>query len=123
VSNINVTLDKARSEAQDLHKRIDATTAKDHAAIRADVKDSAEKAQQLAASLKTIVDGRRADAKRHIEDAASQLEDAAKHAREIASASDAQLKERNKAMLSKVRNAAESLSQAVASERAKLAVK
>jgi hypothetical protein len=122
VSNINVTLDKARSEAQDLHKRIDATTAKDHAAIR-DVKDSAEKAQQLAASLKTIVDGRRADAKRHIEDAASQLEDAAKHAREIASASDAQLKERNKAMLSKVRNAAESLSQAVASERAKLGVK
>jgi hypothetical protein len=123
VSNINETLDEARSEAQDLHKRIDATTAKDHAAIRADVKDSAEKAKQLAASLKSIVDGQRADAKRHIEDAASQLEDAAKHAREIESASDAQLKERNKAMLSKVRNAAESLSQAVASERAKVAVK
>jgi hypothetical protein len=123
VSNLKEALDKARSETQDLHKRIDATTAKDHAAIRADVEVSADKAKQLAASLKTIVDGQRADAKKHIEDAASQLEDAAKHARDLAKASDAQLKERNRAMLGKVRDAAESLSQAVASERTKLAVK
>jgi hypothetical protein len=123
VSNIKETLDKARGQAQELHKRIDATTAKDNAAMRADVKDSADKAQQLAASLKTIVDGQRADAKRHLEDAASQLEDAAKHARDVASATDAQLKERNRAMLSKVRDAAENISQAVASERTKLAVK
>ena len=123
MSNIKETLDQARSAAQNLHKQIDATTAKDHAAIRADVQNSADKAKQLAASLKTIVDGQRADAKQHIKDAASQLEDAAKHAGELAKASDAQLKEHNKAMLGKVRDAAESLSQAVASERTKLAAK
>jgi hypothetical protein len=119
VSNIKEALDKARSETQDLHKRIDATNAKDKAAIRADVEVSAGKAKQLAASLKTIVDGQRADAKKHIDDAASQLEDAARHARDLANASDAQLKERNRAMLGKVRDAAESISLAVATERTK----
>jgi hypothetical protein len=123
MSNVKETLEKARSEAQDLHKKLDANAVKDNAALRADVQDAAAKAQNLAASLKTIVDGRRADAKQRIADAASQLEDAAKQAREMASASDAQLKERNRAMLGKVRDAAENLSQAVASERAKVAAK
>jgi hypothetical protein len=123
VSNIKETLEKVRSEAQDLHKKIDVTTAKDQAALRENVQGAAVNAQKLAASLKTIVDAQRADAKQHVKDAASQLEDAAKHGRDIASANDAQLKERNRAMLGKVREATESLSQAVASERAKLAVK
>jgi hypothetical protein len=123
MSNIKETLDRARSEAQTLHKNIDATAAKDQAAMRADMKDSAEKAKQLAASLKTIVDGQRADAKQHINDAAVQLDDAAKHARDVATATDDQLKKHNRAMLAKVRDAAENLSQAVASERTKLAVK
>jgi hypothetical protein len=75
MSNVKETLEKARSEAQDLHKKIDADAAKDNAALRANVQDAAAKAQNLAASLKTIVDGQRADAKQRIADAASQLED------------------------------------------------
>jgi hypothetical protein len=123
MSTIKDALDRARSEAQDLHKKIEAGTAKDHAALKAEVQESATKAQQLAASLKTVIDGQRDDAKQHIKDAAAHLDDAAKHARDLATASDAQIKSANKAMLSKVRDAAENLSHAVASRRTAVAAK
>jgi hypothetical protein len=51
MGNIKETLDRARSEAQNLHKNIDATAAKDHAAMRADIKDSAEKAKRLSGKI------------------------------------------------------------------------
>jgi hypothetical protein len=123
VSTIKDALDRARSEAQDLHKKIEAGTAKDHAVLKVELQDSATKAQQLAASLKTVVDGQRDDAKQHVKDAAAHLDDAAKHARDLAGASDAKLKAANQAMLSKVRDAAENLSHAVASRRAGVASK
>jgi hypothetical protein len=123
VSTIKDALDHARSQDKDLHKKIEADTAKDHAALKVEVQDSATKAQQLAASLKTVIDGQRDDAKQHVKDAAAQLDDAAKHARDHASANDAQLKAANQAMLSKVRDAAENLSHAIASRRTSVASK
>jgi ABC-type transporter Mla subunit MlaD len=123
VSTVKDALDQARSEAQDLHKKIEAGRAKDHAALKAEVQDSANKAQQLAASLKSVIDGQRDDAKQHVKDAAAHLDDAAKHARDLASANDAQLKAANQAMLSKVRDAAENLSRAIASRRTTAAAK
>lgn len=123
MSKIKDALDHARSEAQDLHKNIEASTAKDHAALRAEIQSTAARAQQLAGSLKTVVDGQRSDAKQHIKDAIAQLDDAAKHAGDVASASAAQLKELNAAMLAKVRDAVQSLSHAVASQRSTTAAK
>ena len=117
MTNIKDALDRARSDAQDLHKKLEANTAKDHAALRADVENAAAQAQKLAASLRTAVEGQRADAKQHLEDAAAQLEDAAKHVRDAAGASEAQLKQTNRAMLAKTRVALQSLSRAVASLR------
>jgi hypothetical protein len=60
---------------------------------------------------------RRADAGQPAKDAASELDGAAKHDRCIANASDEQLREHNKAIPSKVRDAAENLSHAVAEQR------
>jgi len=117
LSKIKDALDHARSEAQELHKQIEANTAKDHAALKADLVNAGAKAQKLADSLKTVVDGHRSDAAQHIKDAAKQLEDAAKHTRDVADASASQLKDHNKALLSKIHSAAQSLSHAVASTR------
>ncbi len=117
MSKIKDSLDHARSEAQELHKQVEANTAKDHAALKADLVNAGAKAQKLADSLKTVLDGQRDDAAQHIKNATKQLEDAAKHTRDIADASVSQLKDHNKALLSKVHAASQSLSQAVASAR------
>ena len=121
LSNIKDALDNARSEAQALHRNIEATTAKDHAVLRADLQSAAAQAHQLAESLKVLHEGQQADAKQHLKDAAAQLEDAAKHARDLSSAGDAQLKQTGKIMLAKARDAVQNLSHAVAERRSKTA--
>lgn len=117
MDTIKDALTKARSEAQDLHKQIEANTAKNHATLRADVQTAGVQAQKLGASLRTVVDGQRSDAQQHIQDAATKLEDAAKHARDVAGASEAQLEQTNQAMLAKVRGALQNLSNAIAARR------
>ncbi len=117
MSGIEDALDHARSEAQDLHKKVEASTARDHAALRADVVNAAVQAKKLAASLQTLGDALRADAKQHVQDAVAQLEDAAKHVRDVTAASEAELKRANLAMLENARSAVQSLSEAVASQR------
>ena len=121
MSDTKDALDRARSEAQELHKKVEANTTKSHAALRTDIKDAAAKAQSLAASLRTVLDGQHADAKQHIKNAAAELDDASKNARDIASASEEQLRKTNLAILEKVRDAAQDLSYAVASQRAAIA--
>jgi hypothetical protein len=117
VSGIKDALDNARSEARELHKRIEANTAKDHAALRTDLQSVESEIQKLAASVKTLGEGQRADTEQHLKDAASRLEDAAKHVLDVAGASAVQLEQTNLALLTKVRDAIQSLSQAIASER------
>ena len=114
-------LDRARSEAQDLHKKLEASTAKDHAALRADVEHAAAQAKNVAESLKAVGEGQRADAKQHVQDAIAHLEDAAKHVRDVAGASEAELEKTNLAILEKTRKALQSLSEAVASQRSSTA--
>jgi hypothetical protein len=120
MNNIKDALDRARAEVQDLHTRIDATTTRDRAALRSEVQESAARAQQLAKSLRGTFEGQRSEARKHIDDAAAYLEDAAKHARDGATATEARLREYNAMMLGRVRDAAESVSRAIASERANI---
>jgi hypothetical protein len=117
MNNVNDAIQKARAEAQDLHKKIEASTTKNHAALRADLLNLAVQADQLRSSVKTLADGQRADAKQHLKDAAASLEDAAKNAKSVASAGDAQIKGAAQAALSRARDAVQSLSEAVASKR------
>jgi hypothetical protein len=119
MSTLSDTLAQARSDAQHLHKRIEEATATNHAAVRADLQQAAAKAKELAASLKTTAEAQHNDARQHLKNAATELEDAAKHAHELAAATPAQLKDANLAMLGKVRDAAQNISHAIASQRAK----
>lgn len=121
MSDFKEVLDRARTEAQELHKKIEASTAKNHAALRTDIANAAAQAQKLADSLKTVAQGQRDDAKQHLKDAVSQLEDVAKHAHAVADANETQLKETNRAILQKTRDAAASLSHAIAEQRSAVA--
>ena len=109
-------LEEARSNAQALHSKL--TTLKDHAAIRANARVVAGDAAALAGSVHKLTESQRTDAKHHLRDAASALETASKEAQEAAVAADAQLKEKNAAMRSRVRKAVQLLSLAVAAKRA-----
>ena len=116
-TDIKSAINQARSDAQGLHKKIDAFTAKDQAATRADLEKFAAEAQKLAASLKTLSDTQRADAKQHVKDAVKNLEDAAQRGKDIAAANATELKQKNSAMLDRTRAAIQSLSRAVAAQR------
>jgi hypothetical protein len=118
LSNMKDAVALARSDTQALHAKLQATTNKDHGAIRADAKNVASAAQELAVSLKTLAENQQADGKQHLRDAALVLEKAAQDARELGSAGDADVKVRNKAMLQRVRSATQKLSKAVAANRA-----
>lgn len=108
----------ARSDAQALHANIQASTIKDHTAIRANARSVAAVARELAASLKTLAESQQADAKQHLRDAASVLEKAAQDATKLESAEDADVKARNIAALQQARAATQKLSKAVAAKRA-----
>ena len=117
MSTLKDAVTKARGEVQSLHKRIEATTATNHAAIRSDLEATAEQARQLASSVKTLAEDQRADAKQHLKDAATQLEDAAKQAKAVGGASEADVKKANQAMLDRARLALQNISHAIAAAR------
>jgi hypothetical protein len=120
MSDLKDALARARSEAQDLHKKIQATTDQNNAAIRTDLQNAGQAAQNLAANLKTAIAGQRGDAVDHVKNAAAQLEDAAKHARDLTGATAEQIKQQNRAMLDNVRDSLQNLSEAVAAQRTKM---
>jgi hypothetical protein len=117
LSKVKDAIDQVRGETQDLYKTIEASTTKNHAAIRTDLQDVATQAQRLASSLKTISNDQRTDTKQHLEHAASLLEAAAADAKTVATATNADLREMNVAMLERTRDAVGSVSRAVASKR------
>lgn len=109
---------QARSQGQDLYKRIEASTRKNHATVRSDLQDAATQAQQLASSLRRLMIDQRADAKQHLEDAASLLEAVAADEKNIANRGEADLRRTNAEMLERTRDALEHISRAVAAKRA-----
>jgi len=117
VSTNNDAIEKARTDVQNLHKQLEASAAKNQAALRTDVQNAGMQAQKLADALRTAGEGQHAEAQRHLKDAAARLDEAAKHARDVAGAGETQLKETNQAMLSKARDAVQKLSEAIASRR------
>ena len=117
MSTVKDAIDKARSDTQQLHKKIEASAAKNHAALRTELQNAAADAQKIAQSLKTLGEGQRSDAKQHIKDAGTALEQAVSRAKDVAAAADADLKQKNRAMIEKTRDAVQSLSQAVAAKR------
>lgn len=108
----------ARVDAQQLHRSIGESTAKNHATVRTELLNAGDRARDLAASLKEVVDAQETDTKQHVKDATSALEETAKSAKSIAGSADSDLKAINGAMLVSATTAVHHLSKAVAAKRA-----
>lgn len=118
MNKVTDALEEARGNAQALHSKV--TTARDHAAIRANARVVATDAVVLGRAVKSLLDSQKTDAKHHLRDAIAALEAAEKDAQATSGASDAQLKEKSRAMRSRLRAAAALLTLAVAAKRATL---
>ena len=111
-------IDKARSDAQDLHKRITAATSKDRAAIKTDFERFALDAQQVALALKSASQGAQPNTKPYLDDAAALLQDAANRAKDAAKSARPELDEAKAAVVAQITDSIQRVSQAVAAKRA-----
>ena len=118
MSNFKNQIEEARADAQHLQEKLAASTAKHDTAIRAEARDVAAEANELARNLQTILGGEQVDVKRHLQTAGSQFEQIAQEAQERASASESNLKSDAAASAQKARMAVAELSQALAKKRA-----
>lgn len=118
-------LEKARADAQDLHKKISANMAKAEQATWADVKAVQADINALGDKMKTLAADQADDAKASIKTAITKLETAGKLVEDKAiggaiAAKDG-VKHANTAMLDSAHKAVQALSAAVAAARTKLA--
>jgi hypothetical protein len=117
MATIRDRVEHARAEAQNLHKQIQASVMDDRASIRAELQDAGVEAHGLATMLKALARAQANDATPHLKDAAHVLEETAKQAKDVGRVADADLKQTAGAMLQRARDAVQSLSYAVASQR------
>jgi flagellar biosynthesis/type III secretory pathway chaperone len=118
MSALKTAIDQARGEAQGLHRRVDATTAKNHAAIRSDLESVRGEAKNLAATLKTLSQSQLADARQHLIDAYESIHEFDQATMDLESATYEDLKEKNRTALHHLRSAISSLGRAVVAQRA-----
>jgi hypothetical protein len=114
-------LDLVRRDAQALHKKISANIGKAEAATWADVKAVQDEAVALATKMKTVADGEADAMKADLKAAITKLDAAGKLVEDTAIAGKDAIKRTNASLLASARNAALSLSHAVADMRAKAA--
>ena len=117
MNTVSDAIDKARSDAQDLHKKLMAATGKDRAAIKADLNTVAAGAQQLAASLKQTAQYQEPNAQQYLNDAASLMQDAANHAKNAAQAAAPEFASAKSKVIADVSGSLNNLSHAVAAQR------
>src|ERR1700690_3776057 len=103
MGDISDALSLACGDARALHQKIEEATTKNREAARNDLQQAGAKAQELAASLKTLAESQRNDARQYLKSATVQLEDAGKRAADLAHATQSQITDANECMLAKVR--------------------
>lgn len=114
-------LEKARYDAQELHKKISANMAKAEHATWADVKAVQADINALGDKMKTLAADQADEVKTGIKSAIIKLEAAGKLVEDKAVAAKDGVKHANAAMLDSAHKATQSLSAAVAAARTKLA--
>ena len=119
MNTVQTDLERARNDAQELHKKIEAATFQDQVAMRAEMAHVAVKAQELRDSLKAKRNGGPAGAQEHVKKAEAALEDASARAKAAATAAAADLKTAGEAARERARQAVQQLTDAVALERSK----
>ena len=120
MSTVVDTVEGVRDELRALHQKIDAGTAKNHAAIRVDLEDASRKAQHLAGSLRTLAKDQRTDASDHLAHAAKLLQSAAANAKEISAANAETIREGREALSAHTRTALRNVTEAIAAKRSAL---
>ncbi len=115
MSKVLTSIEQVRDSARMLHQRIE--TAKDHAAIRGDLQTVAGAARELAVALQTLSKAQAADAKNHLDHAATLLQAAALTAKAASDSAQNDPKPVRTALLNSARGALQSISLAVAAQR------
>ena len=116
MSQVLNSLAQVRDATRSLHQQIE--TAKDHVAIRGDLVSVASAAHELATSAQLLAKAQRADAKNHLEHAATLLQAAALTAKTASTSDMRDTKPVRTALLNSARSALQSISLAVAAQRA-----
>ncbi len=115
------TLELARHDAQELHKKINGNIAKAEQATWADVKAVQADINALGTKMKTLAEDQADSVKSGIKAAITKMDAAGKLVEDKAVAAKDGVKHANAAMLDSAHRAATSLSAAVAAARTKLA--
>ncbi|MBV8596078.1 MAG: hypothetical protein JOZ50_07465 [Candidatus Eremiobacteraeota bacterium] len=116
-TTVKSAVDQARSDAQALHKKLEDNKTHDQAAIRASLENVHSEAKKLVLSLRPVVEAMYADDRRLVTDAITSLETLAHSTKDLASASNEELKVKNQAAIDRLRIAMQKLSRAVAAQR------
>lgn len=119
MSTVKENLEKARKDAKSLFDRLEKNMAEENAARRTEVADAAERASQLALSVKSLAEGQPADAKQHLREAATELEWIATNAKKIEHASKEQVAEARTEMHDHTREALNHITHAIERGRSK----
>jgi uncharacterized phage infection (PIP) family protein YhgE len=117
LNTLSDAIDRARANAQDLHKRVTALTAEDRAAAKTDFENLAVDAQQLAAALKTAAQGQQPNTRQYLDDAVALLQDAANHARDAAKVAKPEFDRARAAVVADITDSIQLVSRAVATKR------
>ena len=120
MNTVQSALEKARSQAQDLHKNMEISALQDQVAMRAEMARVAAKTLELRQSLSGAQNGNRAAVQQHIQAAQSALDEASTKAKAAATAGAADLKKSAEAVRERTRQAVQQLTDAVAAERSKV---
>jgi hypothetical protein len=110
-------LQKARTDAQALYKKLVSSAAKNQAQVRETLLGAADDAKRLGDSLKTLATQQRADTKENLTNAAARFDEAVADAKAAATASQEQIRAKNQAVIEQTRQALLNLSYAIASAR------
>lgn len=121
MTNPQTMTEKARHDAQELHKKISANIAKAEKATWADVKAVQADINTLGSTMKTLANDQAEDVKTGLKAAITKLEAAGHLVEDKAIAAKDGVKHANAAMLDSAQKAANSLSGAVAAARTKAA--
>ena len=110
-------LERARQDAQALHKKARLVTAIKHADILLNLESVIADARRLQSAVHGLTASQQADAKQHLRNAELALEEAVKDERTLKTASENDLKKLNAALRSRTAIALKSLSLALAAKR------
>lgn len=121
MTNPQSMTEKARHDAQELHKKISANIAKAERSTWADVKAVQADINTLGSTMKTLAHDQSDEVKTNLKSAITKLESAGHLVEDKAIAAKDGVKHANAAMLDSAHKAAQSLSGAVAAARTKAA--